>query len=321
MDDSKKLLDFLNLLKDKKVVSVEKLCENLNSNEQELKRYASILRVDWKIPLKYSNMEKVYSLNSKADTLIYSYEEEFLFYVFLNNLLDRKTAKTMNCFPFFVNTFQSTIRDKIGKKYEVLLDKISYESSVQEQIDLKSFHYILKSITEKKQLYFFYRNAKGNASTKVIEPFKILHYQNKWYVLGFCLNKQKIKVFNISRMQQIKITKTDFKYNISKEELERYITSSFGIYKNIETTDVSFRIYEPSYFIVKNQIWHPKQKTKEGVKNGKKYIEITLPVGFFDEIIARMNAYLPNVEAVSPISFREEWKNKLLETIDNFELS
>jgi hypothetical protein len=316
-----KLSDFLNLLKNKNKVSVKYACKLLNLNEKELRRYASILRLNWKIPIKYSNIEKVYSLNNNSDSIVYSNEEESLFYVFLNNLLDEKHSETTNCFPFSSANYQQVIKNKIEKNYEFLIDKIYYEASIQEKISPESFHYILKSITQKRQLYFFYINAKGLHSTKVIEPLKILNYMNKWYIVGFCLNQQKIKTFNISRMQQIEITKNNFSNNISNKEIEKYISSSYGIYKDTTTTNVTFRIYEPSYYIVKNQIWHPKQTTKESEKNGKKYIEITLPVGFFDEIIAKINAFLPNVEAVSPITFREEWKKKLIETITRFELS
>ncbi|MBQ3368912.1 WYL domain-containing protein [bacterium] len=81
----------------------------------------------------------------------------------------------------------------------------------------------------------------------------------------------------------------------------------------------SERLIEPSYYYVKNQKWHKNQQVKECVIDGKKCLEITLPVGKRDkEIIARVFSYSPDSEIISPPELRGKWLDRIKTMYEKF---
>ena len=157
-----------------------------------------------------------------------------------------------------------------------------------------------------------YLNADGEESERVIEPLKLMNYLGKWYVIAFCRKKNALRVFLLSRFLSSELTDKNFEYPVTKCELDGYIDGSFGMFKSVHSSLAVIRVFEPAYYYVKNQKWHKDQQVNDCVIDGKKCLEITLPVGDRDkEILARVLSYSPDSEIVSPPALREKWLERI----------
>ena len=159
-------------------------------------------------------------------------------------------------------------------------------------MDLKDFRNILESFMMKRCIEISYINADGEGSTRVVEPLKLMNYLGKWYLIAFCRTRKALRVFLISRFTSSRLTNSAFEYPVTRKELDKYIDGSFGMFKSETSSTAVIRVFEPAYYYVRNQIWHKNQKVKDSVIDGKKCLEITLPVGDRDkEILARVLYY------------------------------
>ncbi len=153
---------------------------------------------------------------------------------------------------------------------------------------------------------------KGEKSQRLVEPLLLTNYLGKWYIAAYCHQRSELATFLISRIISSKATEKDHENSVTRKELKEYTGGSFGMFKSSSTKKAVIRIHEPAMYFVVNQKWHKDQEVTQGEINGLKYLEITIPVGERDnEIIARVLAYSPDSEIISPPELKEKW----LETI------
>ena len=221
--------------------------------------------------------------------------------------------------PVISKEILSKISSYIPAEFEELLDKISYDSSDLDTMEVSNFRNILESLLMKVRLEIKYLDSKGDITSRAIEPIKLINYSGKWYLLAYCHKRHGLREFLVSRFVESRITEEPFSEIYTKSEIDRFVGSVFGIYPSERSETATIRIYEPaSYFFLK-QKWHKDQTMKETVVDGKKCLEITLPIGEYHyEIIARVMRYSPECEIVSPPALRREWLDHIKKIYEKF---
>ena len=69
---------------------------------------------------------------------------------------------------------------------------------------------IHQSICDETLISFDYENLKSEKATREIEPMTLLMKATSWYIFGYCLNKKDYRLFRLSRLSNIKQSKTVF---------------------------------------------------------------------------------------------------------------
>lgn len=72
------------------------------------------------------------------------------------------------------------------------------------------FILIKKAITEKRLLIIEYSNADKSTTTREIEPYRLLHKGNSWYLQGYCLMRNEFRTFRFYRIEKITPTAKEF---------------------------------------------------------------------------------------------------------------
>ena len=65
----------------------------------------------------------------------------------------------------------------------------------------EKFLRIKQAVLESRVLSFTYYSTCGQTTNRRIEPMKLRFRGSAWYVHGFCLEKQELRVFKVSRME------------------------------------------------------------------------------------------------------------------------
>jgi predicted DNA-binding transcriptional regulator YafY len=171
----------------------------------------------------------------------------------------------------------------------------------------------------KNKITLHYTNAKGEESDRELEPYKLLNYHGNWYLVAYCHTRESLATFLLARMEHPNIIDEEFDSLTENREVQQFIESSAGIYKSKNTTSATVRFYEPALYKVNHQVWHKDQTVEQGEVDGKKYIDFTIPVGWsYEEIMAKVMAYAPHSEVISPPEFKEEWKETIRQLHDKF---
>lgn len=88
---------------------------------------------------------------------------------------------------------------------------------------------LLHAIRNKFQIKFTYQKYWEDEIThRVVEPYALKEFENRWYVLSRDLKDKKIKSFGLDRLSDLEITKWPFE-TLNDFDINKYYENCFGI--------------------------------------------------------------------------------------------
>jgi predicted DNA-binding transcriptional regulator YafY len=97
-------------------------------------------------------------------------------------------------------------------------------------INPQNFETVFSALKNRRVLKFKYRPLqKTTWMEREINPLHAVCQKGNWYILGFCHDKQDIRVFNFSRMKDVVETKETFDFP-SNFAPEKYFDKEIGIW-------------------------------------------------------------------------------------------
>ena len=69
---------------------------------------------------------------------------------------------------------------------------------------------------------------------------------------------------------------------------------------------------------IRDQRWHKDQKVLVVDNQKEKYIQFTLPVAKYEELVGRVLRFSPDAEIIEPKAMREMWLSKLKESVNKY---
>lgn len=319
MSNLERVVYINHMIKIKGYVTRKEVADRFEVHIDTIKRDIEYMRDFLSAPIKYKQSVGGYVYETPFDMLFDSLEDAVLYYIFVKCLSDSFKLNGLSYIPVISQNILENISAYIPAGFDDVMDNISYDSSDVDSMDLKDFRNILESFMMKRCVEISYVNADGEESLRVVEPLKLMNYLGKWYLIAFCRKRKALRVFLVSRVVSSRLTEERFDYPVTRKELDEYIDGSFGMFKSETSMQATIRVFEPAYYYVRNQVWHKNQKVNDCVINGRKCLEITLPVGDRDkEILARVLSYSPDSEIVSPPALREKWLERIRTLYEKF---
>jgi predicted DNA-binding transcriptional regulator YafY len=74
----------------------------------------------------------------------------------------------------------------------------------------EEFTALKNAILGRRIIEFGYVNNAGDTSNRRVEPVKLIFKVNAWYLQGFCLVKEELRSFKLSRMSDLEVTGESF---------------------------------------------------------------------------------------------------------------
>lgn len=161
---------------------------------------------------------------------------------------------------------------------------------------------LFEALRHKRRVRFSYRKLTGEESLRTLSPLKLVHYQWRWYVVGFCHDRNDLRLFSTARMSSVELL-YDPSVPLSDyaDELERFLNAPFGIFKGVRTVTARVLFREEAAQLIKEQVWHKDQileDTPEGVI-------LSLPISDVREIAMKVLQYGTRAEVLEPEDLRQ----------------
>ncbi|PGX55646.1 transcriptional regulator [Bacillus anthracis] len=145
--------------------------------------------------------------------------------------------------------------DKARYIYFVQRSRPNYESSEESRKYLK----LQEAFSRGNKVRIKYENNNGRKSERTIEPYGIVHYNEFFYCVAFCNNRQEILKFKLVRMKDIQVLFD--RYTIPENFDLEGECPKLGIVN--ETLEVELIIYPPFSKSVPESIWGEEQKIEQ----------------------------------------------------------
>lgn len=168
-----------------------------------------------------------------------------------------------------------------------------------------NFDLAKKATLEKRLLSFDYANAKGEKSMRTIEPLKLCFKNSAWYIYGYCLNKNDMRFFKLSRIKNISLLEEHFVRPVPQkvfQEQTDFYDESVKLKLKI-SKEMSHRVFD-EFEIYKLQ------------DDGSLIAEIDYPVGsWLNQYIFSFGCHCTVLE---PEYLKQEIKEELEKTLKNY---
>jgi hypothetical protein len=320
-------------------------------SESTIKRTISDIREYFGIDIVYSIKNKRYEVNGgriddemKEDFLDKFSEvrhgktdsnELLLFYSFVKsmirseyffppvNVAEKKDDESSADYEAILRIIESVMKNEMSEKSMSLSDCIEYHISEHyksgQKIKFNRMLCVLLDSMKKRQLVkFVYHGTEVH-----VEPVKIIHYEGKWYFMGFIAQSsredhlKKVRTYNLSLINDnIHLTKK--KFTGEAFEIPDY-KDSFGIIASSNIRTARIRFYDDLADRMKEMVWFDGQKTLTGASGDRgKYCEYILPYpsNTSFELLSRVLSFANRAEVIEPEDLRESWKEAIKKMYD-----
>lgn len=217
------------------------------------------------------------------------------YYYYIENADDMQKGGVRN---WLLNTF--AVNNLINESHH-LKRRILFEEIPSGRKYLTS---VIEAMRDGLEIELYYQSYwYEEPSTYTLQPYCIKVFKQRWYVIGFCKERNNIRTFSLDRIQQL--TTLDAKFVYPKDfDPEAYFANYFGIMienKKLET--IRIKVYGMHVQYIRALPLHRSQCEIETTVDYSIFEYRMKPtLDFRQELLSRG----ADVEVLAPLTFREE---------------
>lgn len=235
-------------------------------------------------------------------------EQEALVFSLLPSVIDRDKLP-----PGFDSAYDKVMaahcKEKSQSKsiIENITDIIQMGTPAYRKESANFLYPIIQAILEQKTIQTVYHTQYRDETTeRRIDPYFLVPRDQRFYLIGFCHQKQEIRTFRMSRFQQVELTNQSF--DKGDFNIRQYLKNTWSIERGDKpmTFKVKFSAEIARYIKEEELFVHPRMKD---LPDGTLLFEVT--VNNEREFLKWMLQYGPEAEIIEPKAVREKLKKQL----------
>lgn len=248
-------------------------------------------------------------------------DKEAISKVLKTNIIYRRSTNTYAIDDDNQDEFQEDVFDNLLLVEAFRTVKGKKNIMLFEQRKSRGLHWLsglVHAITHQKIITLQYTKFwEGVSHKKVLEPYAVKEFKNRWYLLAHEKNDEKyfLKTFSLDRISDLEVARSTFKPQ--KYDAEKDFENSFGIISTLnempEEIILSFDSDQGSY--IKTLPLHHSQEILIDDENELRIKLKLVPTYDFEQEIL---SHGKRVKIISPESFRNKMKSEVEEMINNF---
>lgn len=300
-------------------ITIHEIAGHFEISPRQAKRDIEYMRDRLEAPIVWSQERLRYEYSSTWESLRAADEKSLFAFAFLSSILTKYSYV-----PIVSEDIIAILREKIGGRYSGIADKVRYELPDLESIDGEVAYALCEALAGKSWLCIGYIDAKGGRSERSIVPARLLNYAGKWYCVALDSRSGELRTFSVARIdagEKGSATQQALRDTLpesakggrpslpSEAEIDRYVSSSYGIFKGEPIGLATLRFYGGAARAVRDQVWHRDQTLMpvSEARDDAQAIDLSLPVHDWTELLGRALRCGANCEVLSPSEFRARW--------------
>jgi predicted DNA-binding transcriptional regulator YafY len=158
---------------------------------------------------------------------------------------------------------------------------ISFRTSAEPLLDLKTFDALAQATASRRQLKLVYRKpGRARTEERVVDPYHLANVNGEWFLFAFDHLRRALRTFVPARIKAVEETGHSFP-KPHKFSLEKRLRDSFGVHFGQGQYEVAIRFSESVADYVREKRWHPSQQLRERPDGG---LELSLKLSSLEEI-------------------------------------
>ncbi|MFN7116154.1 MAG: helix-turn-helix transcriptional regulator [Saprospiraceae bacterium] len=209
------------------------------------------------------------------------------------------------------------IQKNVGKGKDInLVEWVQFEEVMPVQ-GSEYIPIIADALENRRKLQLTYRKFQSYdiASVKIVAPHLLKEYENRWYMIAYDEEDQRMKTYALDRIEALMPTNESFE--LQSIDFQEHFKYSMGITINDMPPQEIILAFDPIQgMYVKSLPLHHSQKV---LKDNELETIISINVKPTYEFYAKILSFGNSVKIVSPAHIAAEVKNRLAQALKNYE--
>ena len=287
-----RLLEIVYILLEKKLITAKELSERFGVSQRTIYRDIDALCIAG-IPL--------YSERGKGGGI--SMIPEF---VLNKSILNEQEQQTMLSALQVLSGVKASETDQMQQKLSVLFNKkmtnwLHVDLSDWSFGSIDIFNDFKNAILEQRIAEFDYYSTYGEKTHRLIEPVQLIFKSKAWYINGFCLTRQEMRLFKLTRVKNLVITKKQY----SERDQHKNGRDANSLENQKQYINLKLRIEPKMIYLVFDEF---NEDMIQKQPDGSFLVSANLPEdNWLYGFILSLGEY---IEILEPVHIREIIKNK-----------
>jgi proteasome accessory factor B len=188
------------------------------------------------------------------------------------------------------------LKDNVSFSASGSLGSVSFHHQGLSKADLKVFGNLSRAVMQSLEVEFSYTKPNGSPEQRRVRPYHLANRANSWYLVGFDLARELLRIFAVSRIGSVAVTSRKFEKPADFSP-EKHYAKSFGAFVGTGDHKVVVRFSATVAGLVKERVWHESSESRD-LTGGR--LECTMQLDSLDEVQRWILGWGPNAEVVSP---------------------
>ncbi|MCF8326379.1 MAG: WYL domain-containing protein [Leadbetterella sp.] len=181
---------------------------------------------------------------------------------------------------------------------------------------------VYNAIVEKRAISLHYKNFGEKESVKVLSPYMLKEYRNKWYMLAYSAGKEKPGItlpYRLSRI--INIDETDESFVEDKEfDGNKYFKYAIGVLPKHNEEPINVKLKVTGKGMIKLISEDKVHNTQEIIPISAEEIHVELRVYNTSELETFILSYGEYIQVLEPVVLREKILGRISKSISKYSL-
>lgn len=170
------------------------------------------------------------------------------------------------------------------------------------------FQDIRQSICSNNEICFTYYSSYGKKSRRRVYPLQLWFKDHSWYLRGFCVQKQALRIFKISRMSDMSVSKEHFDPTLLPQ-LDHPSTQP-----PLKMVDLTLRIQAAMAYRVYDEF---EETEITCLENGDFIIHVSYPLDQW--VYGNLLSYGASLQVIKPIEIRDTLIQQIKAMVQTYE--
>jgi predicted DNA-binding transcriptional regulator YafY len=264
---TERMLALHQLISARKYPNTFRVAREFEVSQKTVKRDVEWMRIHWNLPIEYDRQRHGYFYSREVTRFpgVPTVTEAEMFAL----LVAHKALEQYSGTPFhkplqmafqkLTGQLNDTDRYSI-QDYETVL---SFRPFAPEVADMERFQAVTRAIQQQRALRFLYRKpGEKSAAGRHIHPYHLTCNDNRWYLIGYDVDRGDIRTFVLGRMSGSIVAGETFQ-KPKDFSVEDYLRGSFTVMKGKADYEIVLEFDAWATDQVRGRLWHPSQQVTE----------------------------------------------------------
>jgi len=307
MDRTERFYRIDRLLRDHKVVTLERFLDDLGVSRATFKRDLEYMRDRLNAPIEWDRERRGYRFAQAPGAFGYELpglwfnDSEILALLTMEKLLEEIEPGVLGARLEPVRQRLTRLLESPEHTAEEVRERIRILRIASRARKIRHFEPVAFALMKRRRLHIeYFVRSRDELTRRDVSPQRLVHYRDNWYLDAWCHAADGLRSFALDAVQGVTLLE-DKARDIPARELDRVLAAGYGIFSGEQVKWAKLRFSAQRARWVASEEWHPQQRSSFDAQ-GRYLLEV--PYSQEPELLMDILKFGGEVEVLAPPDLR-----------------